>query len=106
MQIKSVSKIAIFALLAGAVGGAYVGSLGGRAYQAREDVKITRAAAIDHNCGAYDAKTGEFGWVRVVSAQDIIMGAVDEGQLSPAPAPKPAPSHPVPQRKPAHPRHD
>ena len=97
MQIKSLGKLVLFALLAGAVGGAYAGSLGGRFYQAREDVKITRSAAIDHNCGAYDAKTGEFGWVRQVSAQDIIMGAIGGEQFEPAPAP----AHPTPKRKPS-----
>ena len=86
---------AVLILTAGA--GAFEGFKAGELYKAASDEKATRAKAIANNCGAYDAKTGEFAWVQVETAQSLVMSDVSLQRAAQLSTSQPAP---IPQQKP------
>lgn len=47
----------------------YAGFRGGRFVEAY----ATRVIAVEHSCGMYDARSGEFGWVKPVTAEDAFL---------------------------------
>ena len=86
--MNTIEKIAIFVIVGGSI---TIGALLGTNYQQIEDAANVQKIAIDHNCGAYDARTGEFGWVTAQTAQSVVL---EERTIMQAVEP------PKPQRKP------
>ena len=94
MEFRKIVSIAIYGI---GMGGGF--SLG-EAWQQLSDLKETRGLAISHECGAYDPKTGIFGWVKPVTAEDMMNSIiVDSPSLKP---PSDLSAHPTPRRKPSH----
>ena len=83
--MKAVLYSLAFVAVLSAAGGAYGGFKAGGIYQARQDEKNTRAVAVAHSCGQYNAKSGTFEWIEAAPQ-------IDMAQLSmPEPVPKPKP---------------
>ena len=89
------TKLKIVALLCilSAGGGAFGGFKAGGIVTQRQAEAETQRLAIAHECGAYDAKTGKFGW---------LPPATIDAALLQMPVLRPAPRHavqsPIPTR--------